>query len=329
MSNIREVSSLAGVSISTVSRVLNDSAPVSQDTKKRVLDAVRKLEYHPNTFARSLVTKRSGCLAVTVSSIKSPFFGGLIQGIEHQATQAGMHLTVSSGHALKTSERNTLTLLQQRRPDALIAQIEALTNTELRSLLTEKVPTILVGRYLKNFPCVYFDNEAGALLATNYLLNKGHKRIAHLSGPLHLPDGSSRLQGYQKALQQAHRPYDPTLVIEGNFSELGGLEKTKELITRTKDFTALFAANDQMAAGALRALREAGLRVPEDVSIIGFDDIETSKFLSPLLTTVRQPFVEMGQAAVEIALALITEQETEEVRKFEPQLTLRESVSNR
>jgi LacI family transcriptional regulator len=326
VSSIREVSSLAGVSISTVSRVLNGTAPVAHETKQRVLQAVQSLKYQPNTFARSLVTKRSGCLGVMVGEINSPFFGELLKGIEEKAEGAGMHLIVSSGHAHKTSEETALGLLQQRRPDALIIQAEALSNEELRPLISGAIPAVVVGRHIEGLPCLYLDNETGGLMATEYLIGQGHRRIAHLSGPTHLPDSLARSQGYRRALESNGLAYDASLVVEGNFSEPSGQEKTRELLSRSKEFTALFVANDQMAAGVLRALREAGLRVPEDVSVIGFDDIPLANFLYPLLTTIRQPLADMGQAGVAIALALLNGQETEVIRKFEPQLILRESV---
>jgi LacI family transcriptional regulator len=322
---IREVSSLAGVSISTVSRVLNNTVPVANETKQRVLEAVEKLEYHPNAFARSLVTNRSGCLGVIVGEINSPFFGELLKGIEDKAESLGMHLIVSSGHAQEASETRALHFLQQRRPDALIVYVEALGDEALQHLTYKNVPVVVLGRFIKDTPCVYLDNEEGGFTATQYLIQQGHRCVAHLSGPTHLPDSVARLKGYQKALESHALPYDPALVAEGNFSEGSGYETIKVLLSRAKDFTALFVANDQMAAGVLRALREAGLRVPEDISVIGYDDIPLAKFLYPLLTTIRQPLTDMGQAAADIALARLNGQETE-VRKFEPQLVIRESV---
>jgi LacI family transcriptional regulator len=328
VSTIREVSSLARVSISTVSRVLNGTAPVAEETRGRVLAAVDKLEYRPNAFARSLVTNRSGCLGVIVGEINSPFFGELLKGIEDKAESVGMHLMVSSGHAQEASETTALQFLQQRRPDAIIVYVEALGDETLQRLTYKDMPIVVLGRYIKDTPCVYLGNEQGGLMATESLIQQGHKRVAHLSGPMHLPDSVARLKGYQKALESHTLPYDPSLVVEGNFSEGGGYEKTKELLSRAKEFTALFVANDQMVAGALRALREASLGVPEDVSVIGYDDIPLARFLYPPLTTIRQPLADMGRAAAEIALALINGQETEVVQKFEPQLIVRESVKS-
>jgi LacI family transcriptional regulator len=326
VSSIREVSSLAGVSISTVSRVLNGTAPVADGTKQRVLEAVQSLNYQPNAFARSLVTNRSGCLGVIVGEINSPFFGELLHGVEGAAETAGMHLIVSSGHAQEVTETMALHFLQQRRPDAMIVHAEALRDEDLQRLIYKTIPTVFMGRYVEGLPCVYLDNEKGGFMATDYLIEQGHERIAHLGGSLHIPDSVARLKGYQRALGFHDLFYDTSLVVEGNFSEPSGQEKMRELLSRSKDFTALFVANDQMAAGALKALREAGLRVPEDVSVIGYDDLPLSKFLYPLLTTIRQPLADMGGAGVAIALALLNDQETEVIRKFEPQLILRESV---
>jgi LacI family transcriptional regulator len=326
VSTIREVSSLAGVSISTVSRVLNDTAPVAPETKERVLAAVKELEYQPNAFARSLVTKRSGYLGVTVNEISSLFFGALLKGIEDKAESVGMQLIVSSGHARKDQERRAIHFLYQRRPDALIVEVEALSNEELKELAREGFPFVVMGRYVEGLPSVYLDNEAGGRMATEYLLGQGHRNIAHISGPMYMQDSQARLSGYKQALESYNLTFNERLVLEGDFSERKGQEKTRELLSRSKDFTAMFAADDQTAAGAMRALREAGLQVPEDVSIIGYDDILFAEFLHPLLTTIRQPLSDMGQAAADIALALMNGRETEVIRRFEPQLIIRESV---
>jgi LacI family transcriptional regulator len=326
MATINEVSRLAGVSISTVSRVLNGTAPVAEETKDRVMQAIEKLEFHPNTFARSLVTNRSGGIGVTVNEISSVFYAMLLQGVENAVEAKGMHLLVSSGHASSNTERAAISFLQQRRSDALIIQVESLSDEELLTFAKQDAPVVIVGRYVKGLPCVYLDNEAGGFMATEYLIRQGHTRIAHITGPLSMLDGQARLAGYRRALKHYGLRYDKDLVIEGNFRELGGQEATHKLLERGKKFSAMFIADDQMAAGAMRALRQRNLQVPEDISIVGYDDVLLAEFLYPALTTIRQPLFDMGQVAADIALALLNHEKTEVIRKFEPSLVIRESV---
>jgi LacI family transcriptional regulator len=328
MATIREVSRRARVSNSTVSRVLNGTVPVSEGIRQRVLAAVEELGYRPNTFARGLVTNRSGGLGVAVNDVASPYFGTLLRGVEAEAEAAGMHLLVSSGHAEAGKELAALEFLADRRSDALVAHVEALSDEALLEFMQRDTPLIVVGRRLvqREDRCVYLDNEAGGAMAARHLLEHGHTRIAHISGPLSFPDSRARLRGYRCALEAAGIPYDENLVTEGDFLEEGGYLAMQELLDRKIPMTAVFAANDQMAAGVFKALREAGLSIPDDISVVGYDDVLLARYLYPSLTTIRQPLEEMGRAATRAALALLTRTETEVNNRFEPQLVSRESV---
>ncbi|HEX7004723.1 MAG TPA: LacI family DNA-binding transcriptional regulator [Trueperaceae bacterium] len=329
MPTIREVSRRAKVSASTVSRVLNGTAPVAEETKKRVLDAVKELSYRPNAFARSLATNRSGGIGVSVNDLGSPYYGAMLKGIEAEVEAAGMHMLVSSGHADRLKERRSVEFLLERRPDALIVHLEATPDLELLDLMHGAVPVVLIGRHLADVSerCVFLDNETGGERATSHLIDNGHQRIAHIAGPLSFPDSRDRLQGYRRALEKSGIEYDERLVVEADFLEEGGYQAVDRLLARETPFSALFSANDQMAAGALQALREAGKAVPDDVSVMGYDDVILARYLSPGLTTIRQPLAEMGRAAARIALDVLAGNETEVNRKFEPQLVERESVS--
>lgn len=328
MPTIREVSRRAKVSASTVSRVLNGTVPVAEMTRRRVLDAIEELDYRPNTFARSLATNRSGGVGVSVNDLGSPFYGAMIKGVEAEVEEAGMHLLVASGHVDAAREREALDFLVDRRCDALVVHLESMSDAEILSVMDRGVPLILMGRYLADAEdrCVWLDNERGGELATDHLLASGHARIAHLAGPLYYPDARARLHGYRRALERAGIMYDERFVVEADFQELGGYEATQRLIARGVGFDAIVSANDQMAAGALQALRENGCSVPGDVSVIGFDDVLFARYLTPTLTTIRQPLVEMGRAAARIALALLDGKETEVRRRFDPTLIVRESV---
>ena len=330
MPTIREVSRLAKVSMATVSRVLNDTVPVTEETKQRVLNAVKELDYRPNAFARGLVTNRSGGIGVVVNEISSPFYSGIVQGIEEVVEAQGMHLVVSSGHAKEALEREAVEFLKQRRSDALILQLEAASDYDLLHWAAQEIPLVIVGRHVAELAahCVYLDNFTGGYLATKHLLEHGHRRIAHISGWMALKDARDRLEGYKHALQEAGIAFDEALVVEGGFIEEGGQRGMKRLLERKLAFTALFAANDQTAAGALHVAREANLRVPEDISLIGYDDVLFARYLYPALTTIRQPLADMGRAAAQLALAALNTDKAKEVtRKFDPELIERASVT--
>ena len=207
MSTIKEVSRRAQVSPATVSRVLNGSAPVANGTKKRVLDAVEKLNYQPNAFARGLVTNRSGGIGVVVNEISSPYYSGIVRGIENVIEASGMHLIVSSGHADEKFERKAAGYLLQRRSDALILHLETMSDVELLGWLEQNLPAetpvVIMGRHVSELGnrCIYLDNEKGGFLATQHLLERGHEHIAHITGPLAMKDSRDRLQGYRRALE--------------------------------------------------------------------------------------------------------------------------------
>ena len=330
MPTIKEVSQHAKVSPATVSRVLNGTVPVSDEIRRRVLDAVEALDYTPNAFARGLATNRSGGIGVTTNDIGSPYYAVMLRGVEAVLEQHGLHLLVSSGGARASSERSAVQFLKQRRSDALIIQAEALSDAELIEFAdTAGVPVVIFGRRIPELDpvCVDLDNEAGGRIATQYLIEQGHRTIGHLAGPLGFPDARYRLQGYRDALEQAGIGFDERLVVEGDFREGGGRAAAERLFERVADLDALFVSNDQMAAGAMRAARDLGLRIPDDLSLVGFDDVLLAQYLSPALTTVRQPLFEMGRAAAEIAIALLEQRKVEVRTRFDPELVVRDSVA--
>lgn len=316
--------------MATVSRVLNNTVPVAEETRMRVIEAVEALNYKPNAFARGLVTNRSGGVGVVINEISSPFYSGIVRGIEEVVEPKGLHLLVSSGHAQAALEGRAVESLKQRRSDALILQLEAVPDDDLVRWAEQETPVIVVGRSVPELEgrCVYLDNVAGGYLATRHLIEHGHRRIAHLAGWLAIKDARDRLEGYRRALTDAGLPCDEALIVPGDFTEAGGQRGARELLARGLPFTALVAGNDQMAAGALHTLRAHGLRVPQDVSLIGYDDVLFARYLFPALTTIRQPLAEMGQAAARLALAALGAENPKEVNtKFDPVLVVRESVA--
>ena len=329
MSNIKEVSRLAGVSISTVSRVLNESGPVSDGTREKVMSVVEQLDYKPNAMAQALVTNRSNGIGVIVNEIASPFYNGIISGIERTIESEGMHLVVSSGHNKRETEKEALEFLKQGRSDGIIIQFDACSDIDFLDWTEGCQPFAIVGRFIPELAesCIYIDNVRGGQLATNHLISKGHKHIAHISGPLGMQDSRHRWQGYQTAMRQAGLEVDDRYFVESDFLEKGGYRSVKRLLERDIELTAIFAANDQMAAGALKALRDENLNVPNDVSLIGYDDVMLAQYLYPSLTSIRQPLLEIGQAAANLVLNALEKRNMEVKKKFEPLLVERESVA--
>jgi len=330
MATIREVSRLARVSPATVSRVLNGITPVAPDTRQRVLEAVAALDYTPNAFARGLATNRSGGIGVTVNEVSSPYFGAFIAGVEQVAREHGLHLMVSSGFAAAETERASIEFLLGRRCDGLVVQAEGLPDEDLIDLVRAgPAPVVVFGRSVAEIEaaCIVMNNEPGGALATQHLLACGHRRIGHVAGPLSYPDARERLHGYRRTLEAAGIEYDERYVVESNFQEEGGARATARLLERVPDLTAIFFGNDQMAAGGMRTLREHGRDVPGDVSVVGFDDVFLAEYLTPALTTIRQPLVQMGRAAAQLLLARLGHEGREVVHRFDPELVERQSVA--
>ncbi|HET8985204.1 MAG TPA: LacI family DNA-binding transcriptional regulator [Trueperaceae bacterium] len=331
MATIREVARLANVSVATVSRVMN-GVGVTPANKAAVLAAIEQLHYRPNAFARSLATDRSGAIGVVVNEVTGLFYGGIVQGIESVVEKHGMHLMVSSGHRVAERERRAVESLTQSRADALILLVSATSDYDLIELANRDRPVVIIGRHIEELSehCVFVDNVHGGYIATRHLIEQGHEHIAHLTGNLSMKDGRDRLDGYKSALHEAGIPFDEALTVDSEFVEEGGYRGMQRLLRRGREFTAAFAANDQSAAGALLALKEAGLKVPQDVSIVGYDDVLLARYVSPALTTVGQPYVEMGKSAARLALAAIgIAPATRIVSRYEPKLVIRESVAPR
>lgn len=330
MATIRDVSRLAKVSPATVSRVLNGSVPVSPERRDAVMAAIARLDFRPNAFARSLATNRAHGIGVVVSEVSSGVYGSILQGIESVIEGHDMHMLVSSGHHRADIEQRAYEFLRQRRCDALILQLDGASDEQVLDWARADVPVVVVGRRVPALAdrCIYLDNVAGGYLATRHLIDRGHRAIAHVAGLAGVADAHDRLVGYRRALEDAGIAYDEALVADGDFMEDAGQLAMRRLLDRERDFTAVFAANDQSAAGALRALREGGVRVPDDVSVVGFDDTLPARYLVPSLTTVRQPLQEMGQAAAWLALTRLGMDARKEVTlRFEPVLVERESVA--
>ncbi|HET9975916.1 MAG TPA: LacI family DNA-binding transcriptional regulator [Burkholderiaceae bacterium] len=320
------VAKAAGVSPSTVSRILNGSATVSAQKQQAVDSAIARLGFRPNPVARGLAGGRTLSIGVVTQTISSPFYGEALHGIEDRLESKGYIPLFVSGHWHEAEERKAIEALLSRRVDGLIVLAGRISNADLLAY-AKAVPMVVVGRDLKG-PRLFsfgFDNRAGGLLATRHLVECGHTRIAFVAGDRAHEDALEREAGYREALQQAGIAFDPALVVKGDFTESGGLQAVNQLLDGRIPFTAIFAANDQSAIGAALGLYRRQVRVPDDVSLVGFDDVAPAKFSIPPLTTVRQSVYEMGSQAAAAVLALI-DGGAPDVTLPPPQLVPREST---
>ena len=300
------VAASAGVSASTVSRILNGTAAVSAAKKRAVYEAIERLGFIPNPVARGLAGGRTLSVGVVTQALDSPFYGGALRGIEDTLDAAGYSALFVSGQWDAREESRCIEVLRARRVDGIIVLTGRLTDTALRQL-ARALPVVVTGRRMQaaNLVALDFDNFEGARLATRHLVDLGHRRVAFITGDAKHPDAIERLRGYRSALQESGIAYDADLVEPGLFHEESGMRAMERLLDRRVPFTALFAANDQMAIGACLTLHRRGLQVPADLSVIGFDDLAMSRYCVPPLSTVQHPTYELGQLAAQAMLSLL------------------------
>ncbi len=304
--SIYEVASSAGVSVATVSRVLNGTGPVSADARRRVLGAVETLGYVPHSGARSLSTRRSMNVGVLLPDVHGAFFSEVVRGIDLAARAAGYHVLVSGSHS-DLEETSAVLQALHGRIDGLILLTAGIDAEWLRRTLPRRVPAVLLNNSGADHDhdTIQIDNRLGAGMAADHLLDLGHRRIAMIYGPPGNADAEERMRGFREALAARGLLTEPGLELPGDFGEESGFRAGERLADRMPPPTAVFAANDAMAIGCLAALRGRGLRVPEDVSLVGFDDIPIARYLTPALTTVQVPIAEMGGRALERLVELI------------------------
>jgi LacI family transcriptional regulator len=302
MSTIRDVARLAGVSTMTVSRVVNNSGYTSRETRLRVEQAVAELGYVPNAVARHLRSKRTKTLALVVSDITNPFFTTIARGVEDVAGPRGFGVMFCNTDESETEETGYLRMLIQRQVDGVLLVPASSSAEPLRLLRAHDVPVVVLDRRVRSggVDQVRCDSEDGAHTLARHLIELGHRRIAMLSGRRSISTAVDRVGGYQRALTEAGIPVDPQLVRYGGYGLAGGFLMAQEVLATSPRPTALLAANNFIAFGALRALREARLRVPDDMSLVCFDDLPEEWLIDPFLTVVDQPAYEMGRQAAEL-----------------------------
>lgn len=329
MATIKDVARLAGVSVATVSRVINDSPKASENSRLAVKNAMETLNYHPNANARALAQQSTETVGLVVGDVSDPFFGAMVKAVEQVASATGNFLLIGNGYHNEQKERNAIEQLIRHRCGALVVHAKMIPDSDLIALMKQIPGMVLINRIVSGYEqrCVALDDRYGAWLATRHLIQQGHTRIGYLCSNHAISDADDRLQGYYDALKEHELPCNDRLVTFAEPDESGGEQAMTELLGRGKNFSAVACYNDSMAAGAMGVLNDNGIDVPQEISLIGFDDILVSRYVRPRLTTVRYPIVTMATQAAELALALAENRPAPEITHlFNPTLVRRHSV---
>lgn len=326
--SIYDVAKQAGVSPATVSRFLNRTTYVSDDKSFKIEQAIKALGYKPNYSMNQGYNTRSMTIGVLVQNPESPHTSRFLNDMEKVLNEQGYSLVIATGHWKNKLESHALEYLARSNVDGIIVVTGTLTEKQILDY-SETMPVVAFGYDVigKRVRSINIDNVLGGYMATLHLLQQGHLNIAHIKGLLNQPDAVARFVGYKKALQEAGIKVQTKLIKQGNFCSESGYQLTKELIESKKHFSAIFAANDQTAYGAIKALHDHGYRVPEDVSVVGFDDLPTSYYFTPALTTLRQPVEEIGVVCAESILNLLNGNK-HEVRLPPMELIIRQSTKS-
>lgn len=323
---IYDVARLAGVSTATVSRALNGTGQIAPSTRQAIDDAIEQLGFRPNTIARSLVTKSTQTIAFLLPDITNPFYAELVKGIQELALARDHTMLLCTTGGDPDREETYLDLLRAKQVDGALVDGLGLPPERIARFVEDGFPIVCLDRDVEStaIPLVQVDNRMGARLATQHLIDLGHRRIAHVAGAGVLRISRERVEGYRDALEAAGIEVDPDLVAAGDFTEEGGYRATQSMLGRR--FTAVFAANDLSAIGVVNALAEYGEAVPHDVSVVGFDDLRLARYMTPPLTTVHQPAREIAEQATTLLLDLAAGRQVDRLHHLlEPQLVIRES----
>ena len=304
MATIKDVARLAGVSVATVSRVINNSPKASEASRQSVGAAMETLNYHPNANARALAQQSTETVGLVVGDVSDPFFGAMVKAVEQVAYRTGNFLLIGNGYHNVQKERQAIEQLIRHRCAALVVHAKMIPDEELAGLMKQIPGMVLINRIVPGYAhrCVGLDNVSGAMMATKMLINNGHQRIDYLASSHHIEDDDLRREGWQNALKEHGITPSESWTGTGTPDMQGGEAAMVELLGRNLQLTAVFAYNDSMAAGALTALKDNGIAVPQHLSLIGFDDIPIARYTDPQLTTVRYPIASMAKLATELAL---------------------------
>lgn len=331
---IKDIAKEANVSIATVSRVINGKTEgVGEETRARVEEIIRRQKYHPNRIARGLVTRRTNILALLLPNIDNPFFSSLARGIEDVANKNGYNVILCNSDNNNTKEKDYIRVLKESKVDGIIfTSVTTKSSSNIDMLMKHGIPFVLLDRSFSNVdvPLIYTDGEEGMYQVVHHLTEYKHREIAYISGPEGNSAATQRRVGYERALKEAGISVDEKLIRVGNYTIESGEKHVADLLAKGIPFTAVACANDLMAIGVLRELKKRGIKVPEEISVTGYDDSYVAELVSPKLTTVSQPVYQMGCAAAEMIIRKIEEEGLpEKTIVFEPRLVIRESTLRR
>lgn len=328
---IIEVAAEAGVSFATVSRVINNDSHVKPETRERVLATMQRLGYVANRQARSLAGGKSNTIGVLVPDLGTGYIGEIIRGIDTELSWAGIDLILYTTHRTATKESNYVANLARGMVDGLLLVLPRNPVDYIETLTRRNFPFVLIDHQgtIENCPAVGATNWQGAYTATEYLISLGHRRIGFITGSMDLGCAEDRLKGYRSALRTCHLPDAPELVYEGTFFQPDGYVGACALLDLKDPPTAILASNDVMAMGVMDAVRNRGLRVPDDISVVGFDNIPQSAMVYPPLTTVQQPLEQMGRVAAQMLINILNNVEKDASRiELPTELIIRSSTSS-
>lgn len=306
---IKEIAKLAGVSTATVSKVVNHKDDnISDATRERVLEIIEANNYVPNRIASSMITKKTNTIGLIIPDITNPFFPEVARGVEDYANKAGYHVVLCNSDNDPKKEITYIAMLQEKMVDGIIFTSSSLRNKVTKEFTRMQIPVITVDREIEGLKTkgkITVDNISGAYSGVKHMIERGYKRILHLGGPITSKPSLDRLEGYKKALSDFGIPFDPELCYEGNYTSEWGYKGVKNALDKGIAFDGIFCGNDMIAIGVIKALNEKGIKVPDDIGVLGFDNIYMATVVTPNLTTVSQPNYQMGYTAAEMLIHII------------------------
>lgn len=332
MATIKDIASAAGVSLATVSRVINDGPKVGNKTRERVKKIMAEMGYRPNANARALVTQRSASLGVVIAELLDPFFATLAHGIETVTSRHKVQILMSAGSIEKQTELKAIETLMEHRVEAMVVHSKALDDQTLIDFAAQIPGFVLINRYIPEIAnrCVWLDNVTGGRLMAEHMIRAGHRDVAVISSRYQIVDPIQRIEGIRQAFNDANLPLPESHIEYSTPDQEGGEKAIQNLLAKSITFTGVLAYNDAMASGAMSMLQDHHIDIPGKVSIIGYDDVLLAKYCRPKLTTLRYPVEMMAAKAAELALRYAGGEQPEEgvTFKYTPTIVKRESVSN-
>ena len=335
---LKQIAEATNLSTAIVSQVLNNKpCRISQENRQRILDTAERLNYRRNLVAVSLVKGSTDTIGLVISDIRNEFFSSLAKGVEDECHNHNWNVILCNSNDRHSRDMDNLRMLADKGVSGIVfgmasESTPAMVQECVEFMKKERLPYVMVDRYTEDHHngIVRVDHVKGGYLATNYLLDRGHRRIACITGPMNLIDSRQRWEGYCKALQEQGIPYRSELVVNGKYTFDSGNDAAEILLKRRVDFDAVFCLNDLMAIGAMQRFQKRGIRIPQDISVVGYDDIFVAQFLNVPLTTIHQPVEELGHAAARMIIERgVSEFAENNCLVFEPELVKRKTVIDR